>query len=226
MVGRQLEKLKKDKNDLMNRIRAVKGRVKAAKSRSRSSSLEGLKSARSEKLVKSNRSGSNGDSGDFAMMKEHLADLLAEMPAEEPEQDQKNPESKSLWDFWNTMKSILSGGGRRKRSAPLGSCYDVQAFKQNTFLLAMSYVDFWLTAGSLNNFGKSGDNCLQLEFCEIAAENSKFLHDSENLRAVVKVLGRGAGFYFSSGESQRQELDHAWDHGFEGSDCSIYKCKM
>ena len=124
MVGRQLEKFKREKKDIIKKLQAMKKAANINKVvTSTTITTTSTTPPPSPILLEKSDPSSSSSTGDWMEgVREELSNMLDGIPV-----DKKGPPPGksgalgSLWDFWGTLDSILFPKWRRKRRDALSS---------------------------------------------------------------------------------------------------------
>ena len=219
MVGRQLEKFKREKKEILKKLQAMKKAANLTSTATAATTPTTTLSPTSTPSPLENEDWMNG-------VRQELSNMLEGIPVEN-EKKKTNIENGgtalgSLWDFWRALDTMLIHGKRkRKRRRSLDQCFHAT----DVTLLGLSYVDFWLTVSSMEAV------CVPHEFCQMASEMGRS-HHSPIIRQIDATLLYGAAFYLEQMNEKRyssNKLMQATEKGREHGTCELYnlaKCSL
>ena len=159
--------------------------------------------------------------------------MLDGIPLENQEQSQtSNAAAGSLWNFWNVLDSILPSSSDRRQKRSLtqpdqpSRCSERKAQLNSSssassdyIFLALSFVDFWLTA-------MSDQECSLLHLCTLASETVQIGRHDPLFVNMEDILTRGAALYLQSmTQFDYERLMQAVDYGKNGISCDIFMGK-
>ena len=223
MVGRQLEKFKREKKEILKKLQAMKSAANLTSSAKAATTTSATTptttwTASSTPSPLENEDWMNG-------VRQELSNMLEGIPVEN-EKKKTNSENGgtalgSLWDFWRALDTMLIQGKRKRKRRSLDQCFHAT----DVTLLGLSYVDFWLTVSSMEAV------CVPHEFCQMASEMGRS-HHSPIIRQIDATLLYGAAFYLEQMNEKRyssNKLMQATEKGREHGTCELYnlaKCSL
>ena len=231
MVGRQLEKFKREKKDIIKKLQAMKKAAninKVVTSTTITTTTSTTPPTSPILLEKSDPSSSSSSTGDWMEgVREELSNMLDGIPV-----DKKGPPPGksgalgSLWDFWGTLDSILFPKWRRKRRDALSSSSGLAKSSSNhhcyqstdVALLGLTYVDFWFTVSSIDV------ECVPSEFCHMASDMAPKVRHSPVIKHIDGALLYAAAFYLERMSNKQLSVDtltKATDYGRQHGNCDL-----
>ena len=223
MVGRQLEKFKREKKDIIKKLQAMK---KAANNNEPSTTTTTSTTPSSIILEKSDPSSSSSTGDWMKGVKEELSNMLDGIPVDK-KRPGKSGALESLWDFWGTLDSILFPKWRRKRrdaqqhstSSGLAPSEENHCYHStDVALLGLTYVDFWFTVSSIDA------ECVPAEFCHMASEMAPKVNHSSVIKHIDGALLYAAAFYLEQMSDKQLSVDtltKATDYGRQHGNCDL-----